>query len=115
MYVRRESHARIFLLFDAYCYPVCCCSLEEILANTTFLNVKLDFTNSMQLQATGEDVDVIARWCHEQTSRALVSLKTPTNGDVPIIMSILLEKGLAFLPDVYVFFSSTFLDVHRFA
>jgi hypothetical protein len=52
------------------------------------------------MEATGEDVDVVARWCHEQTSRALASLKTPTKDDVPILISILLGKGFAFLPDV---------------
>lgn len=90
----------MLILFDAYRYPICCYSLEEILVNTTSLNAKLDFTTSMQLEATGEDMDVIARWCHEQTSRAVASLKTPTEHDVPVLMSILLGKGFAFLPDM---------------
>jgi len=76
------------------------CSLEEIVANTATLKAKVDLTTSLQLEATGEDVDIIARWCLQQTSRALTSLKTPTKDDVPILISIFLGKGLAFLPDV---------------
>lgn len=73
-----------------------------MLEQSKSLRTRLDLINGLSELVPDQDRKNSSSWFHDQTSRALESLKDPKKDDIPVLMPLICAKGLQFFSDRYV-------------
>ncbi|KAK0489113.1 hypothetical protein IW261DRAFT_395208 [Armillaria novae-zelandiae] len=73
--------------------------LEEIVAKTSKLKATHDFLKDISEAAT-DDEQVVRQWSQAQLSQALLNLTTPDSEDVPILVSVIKDKGTVWFSEM---------------
>ncbi|KAK0202772.1 hypothetical protein DFS33DRAFT_1385141 [Desarmillaria ectypa] len=73
-------------------------TLEEMVAKISKLKMAHDFLKGISEAATDSEL-IIREWSRMQLSQALLTLTTPNSEDVPILISVIKEKGTAWFSE----------------
>ncbi|KAK0467210.1 uncharacterized protein EV420DRAFT_672155 [Desarmillaria tabescens] len=72
--------------------------LEKMVAKTSKLKIAHDFLKGISEAATDDEL-IVREWSRLQLSQALLTLTTPDSEDVPILISVIKEKGTAWFSE----------------